>query len=1049
MSLTKRVERLLRSLHSRRFKESLDLGAWTCRRAYYAEEGQYQWGEGTEEVFPGYLESKPGETLFMECRLSVPQEWRKERFGLVFQAGGEGLLSINGQSYHGLDKNRSFIPFANDLAGTELQASVELYHVPPLQEDFLNGQTDAVTPPVHFQEARLVTVNAPVESLYFTVTVCWEAVQRLPSHHLERIRMEACLEEAAQALTEHTLGDEGLVSRIEEALRLVWKGTEALGLMHMVGQSHIDLAWLWPLKETVRKASRTFSTVCTLMDHYPGYRYTQSQPQLYAYVKEHNPQLYERIKARIAEGRWELVGGMWVEPDLNIPSGESLVRQLLYGRAFYREEFGRTPRVEWLPDTFGYCASLPQLLKKSGVDYFMTSKMNWNDTNPFPYDLFYWVGIDGSSVLSFLNHGLNENTLASDVSEHWESYRQKSAHPEQMLLYGFGDGGGGVTREMLEYAERSVQLPGLPSCRFGTAHDFFRRVEEAGSSLPKWTGDMYLELHRGTYTTHGRNKRFNRKAEVLYREAEIWNALSALAGGEDQALAAERRQEELDNGWRILLLNQFHDIIPGTSITEVYRKSEEQYGQVFSRGEQALQSGLGELAARICTEGEGMPVVLFNSLSWDRTDPVEIQGGRELEAMAVYDGNGEELKSDVLASADNVCTLYVQAGSIPALGYKTVWLRAREEKAVRPETGDSLSLAGRSWETERCRLIFDQRGRITSWFNKADNREIIEPGQTGNHLQLFHDRPAVWDAWDIDPRFDSQPAGEAELVAARVAYQGSVMDILHMEWLLGSSRVEQDIVLYHHSDRVDFRTKADWREAHKLLKVAFPVEILSARATYEIPFGSIERPTHANTSWERAQFEVCGHRWADLSEGGYGVSLLNDCKYGYDIKGNVMRLSLLRSPRWPDATSDVGVHEFVYSVFPHAGDWRSAGTVRQGYELNHPVRIHFPSAHEGRLPFAGSFVKVEARHAVLDTLKLAMDKSGVVLRLYESSGGREEAAVGFMLRGGQGESNEGKLVETNLMEEPSGAELPLNGGAAAFAVRPYEVVTFKLPVGSE
>ncbi|MDF2924182.1 MAG: hypothetical protein K0R57_3096 [Paenibacillaceae bacterium] len=1052
MAFAKRIQRFIEQLHANRWKESVELHDWSCRRAVYVEEGEYIHKEGTETVSPHGLDSTPGETLFLEKRVVVPAGWQQEKTGLVFLAGGEGLLSVNGMPYHGLDKNRSFVPLSGQLAADgEFSVMVELYHVPPLQEDHLNRQVDAVSPPVHFQDARLVAVNTAVESLYYTVTVCWEGVKRLPEGDMERIRMIQILQEAMLELPggeEELLLDHGRVSQTEEKIRR--RLAESTGgisgaVMHMVGQSHIDLAWLWPLKETVRKSSRTFSTVCTLMEQYPEYRYSQSQPQLYAYVKEHYPELYMKIKERIAEGRWELVGGMWVEPDLNIPSGESLVRQLLYGRRFYQEEFGRNSRVEWLPDTFGYCASLPQLLKKSGVDYFMTSKMNWNDTNPFPYDLFYWTGIDGTSILSFLNHGLNENTLSADIGEHWDSFRQKTAHPEQMLLYGFGDGGGGVTREMLEYVERSENLPGLPSCRFSTAHEFFDGVAQASPKLPRWTGDMYLELHRGTYTTHGRNKRFNRKAEVLYREAEVWNALSVLAGAAELKEAAELQRETLAKGWKLLLLNQFHDIIPGTSISEVYSKSEQHYNEVFACGDEALQTGLSRLVRHISTEGHGQPVVLFNSLSWERGDLAEIRGGRELEEMTVYDEAGAELESD-LVSSDNgqSYVLHVKTGGVPAMGYKTVWLRPKSQDGAAPDHGSTQAerLTG-SWETVRWRLLFDEAGRITSWVDKENGRELVEPGQAANHLQLFHDRPTVWDAWDIDPQFDSQPAEEAELVASEVAYSGKTLDILRMKWRLGKSVVEQDILLHHHSARVDFRTRVDWQETHKLLKAAFPVRILASKATYEIPFGSIERPTHTNTSWEQAQFEVCGHRWADLSEGGYGISLLNDCKYGYDIKGNVMRLSLLRSPRWPDASCDRGVHEFVYSIYPHQGDWRTAGVVREGYELNHPVVAVPVSAHNSGLPSTGSFLSLSVNCTVLDSLKVAEDGQGVILRLYESSGGREAGVIhlgeGAFLPAGQG-----KLAETDLMEEATGHSISVQDGAAAFRINPYEVLTFRL-----
>ncbi|RAV04753.1 alpha-mannosidase [Paenibacillus sp. YN15] len=1054
MAFAKRTERFLRSLDSHKWLDQVELAEWSCRRAIYLEEGSYEYMEGVETVSPGQLVSKPGETLFLEKTAAVPASWRGGKIGLVFKAGGEGLLSLGGVPYHGLDGNRSFIPLPAELAsGEELSLHIELYNVPPHPEDPLNGQLDKITRAVAFQEARYVLVNTEAERLAGTVKVIWEAARRLPEKDLRRIELERALSglmirlEGAGLETVLRSGRTELADAeacLMEAVSAYAPAARS-GVMHMVGQSHIDVAWLWPLKETVRKTSRTFSTVCALMDEYPDFQYSQSQPLLYAFVKKHYPELYAKIKERIAEGRWELVGGMWVEPDLNMPSGESLVRQLLYGRAFYEEEFGFAPRVEWLPDTFGYCASLPQLLKKAGVDYFMTSKMNWNDTNPFPYDLFYWKGIDGTPVLSFLNHGLNENTLPQDVAEHWDSFRQKKSHPEQMLLYGHGDGGGGVTREMIETVARSKRLPDLPSSQFSTALAFFQGVEEAFPALPQWTGDMYLELHRGTYTTHARNKRWNRKAEVLYREAEIWNALSAWTGAAQLHEAFQVQKEQLGDGWKLLLLNQFHDIIPGTSIHEVYPKSEEHYGKVFSIGEKALQTGLERLVGQIATDGgEGRPVVFFNSLPWERRDSAVLKGGPELKGIAVYDGEGGRLEADCVPGEDGGVELHIHGLAVPGLGYRTVWLREQSgsgEESCLPAI-EQTGLAGGSWENSRYRIDFDADGFIAGWLDKRSGRELLHPGEKANHLQLFHDRPTVWDAWDVDPNFESQPAEAAVLLSSEVYFKGKGLDILRMKWQLSDSLVIQDMMLYEASSRVDFRTTVEWREAHKLLKVAFPVDILSTKAAYEIPFGSIERPTHTNTSWEQAQFEVCGHRWADLSEGGYGISLLNDCKYGYDIKGHVMRLSLLRSPRWPDREADVGVHAFTYSFYPHEGDWRTGNVVREGYQLNHPHQAVWGTGGSGTLPSHGGFIQVNSRHAVLDTLKITEDGQGLLLRLYESSGGRETVELSMQHGGENGFGH--ALAEADLNEKTAGRTLPLTEGKARFPIRPYEVATFRL-----
>ncbi|WP_244169892.1 alpha-mannosidase, partial [Paenibacillus helianthi] len=608
--------------------------------------------------------------------------------------------------------------------------------------------------------------------------------------------------------------------------------------------------------------------------------------------------------------------------------------------------------------------------------------------------------------------------------------------------YGHGDGGGGVTREMLEYIRRADLMVGLPASTFSSAADFFAGMEERQPKLPEWRGDLYLELHRGTYTTHGRNKRNNRKAEILYREAELWQTLAA------PAMKPELRSssaEQLHHGWKRILLNQFHDIIPGSAIPEAYETSEKEYREVFALGEAALQPGLEALAAQVTTAGEGQPYVLFNSLGWARDAVVSIPWA-DTEAsdtewtLAAYDASGNALPIDLvigLPAADVALdpttdhrTAYIHVPAIPAMGYKTIWLRRGE----RPTPGSpeavnmpdrmlaaKMSAAGASvkhpeaaaihadassarpertvlndrWETPHYRLTFNERGEITSLFDKAAERGVVQQGGRANQFHFFHDRPTLWDAWDIDSRYEAQPAGEAELVEKYVLHSGQVRDVLRFRWTLGQSLITQDLILYAHDRRIDFKTHVDWKEAHKLLKVGFPVDVVADKATYEIPFGALERPTHRNTSWEQAQYEVCGHRFVDVSEHGYGVSLLNDCKYGYDIQGSTIRLSLLRAPQWPDATADLGTHDFTYSLYPHPGDWRSAHTLRKAAELNHEVQVTTAEGCRGSIPSTGSFIRFSGQHVVLDTVKPSEDGQGCVLRFYESAGGRETVTLGW------------------------------------------------------
>lgn len=1046
------LDRMLGALEDRQWRHVWELKEWEVRLAEYVKPGVYTFRGESEKGAPSrFLTGAAGTTYFLSSKVDIPAECGGDPVGLIVEFGGEGLLRVNGKPYHGLDSNHTFVPLLPEKVGDRPLLEMELFDPIPEPEDPLNKQA-VIRKPIASIRTLLVAVNRPLQSFLRSLTAAKDTLLRLPERDPLAGSLRRAIDEAMNRVErrgwepepDDAFWREAELALLEKA-RAIAPDRKPYGRMRMIGQSHIDVAWLWPIRETVRKTSRTFSTVCTLMDEYPAFLYSQSQPQLYAYAKEHYPELYERIKERIAEGRWELVGGMWVEPDLNLPSGESLMRQLLHGQRFYMQEFGKRTTVEWLPDTFGYCASLPQILQHAGIRYFMTSKLGWNDTNLFPHDLFHWKGIDGTKVLTFLNHGLNEHTKAADIQEHWDSYRQKDRHPDQMLLYGHGDGGGGVTREMIEYVQRADLMPGLPQAEFGTAIRFFEGVGEAREDLPEWRGDLYLELHRGTFTTHARNKRWNRKAELLYRDAEVW---SELGRSHAEAGSREAFNSAMEEGWKLLLLNQFHDIIPGSSITEVYDTSAKEYERIFEIGDGSLKQGIDAIVGAIAAEGEGVPYHVFNSLGWMRDEVAAIEGGAELRGMAAFDRDGNALSCDLLPGTDEkdgACVLAVRVPEIPAFGYATVWLKPVREAASTPARSVELALAGEDnrWETEFYVLEFDRTGAIVRWYDKAENREWLAPGSRGNELLLFHDKPTLWDAWDIDPNYENNPSGAAELVSAQAVIRGETLDLLRFEWKIGRSSVYQDVVLYRHDKRVDFRTRVRWEESHKLLKASFGFDLTADKAAYEIPFGAIERPTHRNTSWEQAQYEVCGHRWADVSEGGCGIALLNDCKYGYDIREGRMRLSLLRAPKWPDSTADQGWHEFVYSVYPHGGGRREAQVARKAAELNSPalVRPGVSIARKvaGALPDRHSFLRLKSEHVVLDTIKASEDGDDTILRLYESSGGRERIFVGWP-------EPLSRVVAVNALEleDEDAEELSLRGGGFELSFRPYEIKTIKL-----
>ncbi|MBI4461548.1 MAG: alpha-mannosidase [Acidobacteria bacterium] len=800
------------------------------------------------------------------------------------------------------------------------------------------------------------------------------------------------------------------------------------------GNSHIDMAWLWPWTETVEVVRSTFSTVLQLMREFPDFVFTHASAQTYAWMEEKYPRLFEEIRQRVREGRWEPVGGMWVEPDLNMADGESLVRQVLVGKRYFREKFGVDIRTGWNPDSFGYNWQLPQIYKKSGFDFFVTQKIYWNDTTRFPHKLFWWEAPDGSRLLSYFPHGYGNQidpvAMAGDLAE----YAPAMGYPEMMHLYGVGDHGGGPTRSMLETAQR-WQVPEAlyPRLFLGTAQGFFDGLAEKVDRLnvPVWKNELYLEYHRGVYTSQAATKRNNRRSEELLLNAEKFSSLASLFG-------RPYAQADLNYAWRKVLFNQFHDILPGSSIAAVYRDTERDYAEVRRIGNEILSGALGELVARIQTGGPGVPVVVFNPLAWARTDVVEteVQLAGPTNEIEVRDPAGLPLLAEIIARQLDTHRLTVRflAEGIPALGYKVFYL-VPVEGARRPAT--SLVARADALENEFYRVQVDaESGCLTSLFDKTQGREVLAPGACGNLLQTFYDLPREYDAWNIDANFEDQKWDLTKAEGVKLVENGPVRAVLRVVKKFQNSRFVQDITLYPKIPRVDVQMEVDWREKHILLKVAFPVAVQSNFATFEIPFGSIERPTTRRTPEEKAKFEVPALRWADLSDGTHGLSVLNDSKYGYDARDNVLRLTLLRSSAYPDPHADEGFHRFTYSLYPHAGSWREAGTVRRGYELNYRLLPVVAHAHQGSLPPTHSFVQVEPENIVLTAIKKAEDDDSVIFRFYEFAG--RESRVSLRLP-----QPAVHAYETNLMEEVE-RELPLGVGELVLLVRPYEIKCVKV-----
>ena len=772
-----------------------------------------------------------------------------------------------------------------------------------------------------------------------------------------------------------------------------------------IGYAHLDTAWLWPLAESKRKAVRTFSNTMRLMDDYPNYKFASAQAQHLAWVKELQPELYEQIKKRIREGRFIIVGGTWIEPDCNIPSGESLVRQFLHGQRFFRQEFGITCTEFWNPDVFGYSAALPQIMCGSEIKYFLTQKLSWNQMNKPANHTFIWEGIDGSQVLTHFppadTYGSAGNV--ADVLKSSYNFKEHDRSKESLLIFGWGDGGGGPTPAMIEQLTRLSDVDGIPKVEIRSVSDFFTRCEADIKQPIVWVGELYFELHRGTYTTQAANKRDNRKSELLLRDVELICSIA------DVYQKSSYPGKELDHLWKLLLLNQFHDILPGSSINMVYKDSARHYAEILERGKQ-----LQETAIRAVFPA-GNNWAIWNTLDITRNEVVEIPF----------------VSDTVQKSSSGASLAVVNARKMGITPF------SNSEVFYQPVTLE-ITLDGFILENEFVKVTVAQDGSIPSLVDKRIGREAVAEGSSANRFVWFEDDPLNFEAWDVDifhleKRFDVRGAKTVKVIEsgplrAQIAFEYDISEV---------SSIKQTICLTAVSPRVDFETNVNWHENKKFLKVEFPWEIRSEIATYEIQFGHVQRPTHYNTTWDLARFEVLAHRWADLSEPGFGIALINDSKYGYSTYRNIMRLSLLRSPKSPDPAADMGQHSFKYAIFPHAGNFRDAGVIQEGYRFNVPLMV-IPVTN---LESPVSYFEVDHQSVIIDTIKKSEDGDSIIVRLYESFGGRRTIQFSSLLP-------VNCISRCNLLEE-SYQELKWNNGSVFINVKPFEVVTLKMNISKD
>ncbi|MBD2385568.1 alpha-mannosidase [Cylindrospermum sp. FACHB-282] len=798
--------------------------------------------------------------------------------------------------------------------------------------------------------------------------------------------------------------------------------------IYLLGHAHLDLAWLWPVSETWNAAQRTFESVLRLQVDFPELIFCHSTPALYGWIEEHRPDLFAAIQGRVAAGRWEVIGGFWVEPELNLIAGESIVRQLLYGQRYFQEKFGKVSSVVWVPDSFGFCATLPQFFVNAGIEFFVTQKLRWNDTTKFDYGAFWWRSPDGSEIFSLMSALIGQTIDPVKMAEYACEWQTQTGLEDALWLPGVGDHGGGPTRDMLEVAQRWQQSPFFPELEFTTAEKYLQQIKSQVQNLPVWEDELYLEFHRGCYTSHADQKRWNRRCENLLYQAELFATLANITCG------VTYPQAEIEAAWKQVLFQQFHDILPGSSITQVYDDALTEWQQVEEVGTKILNESLGAIASHITLPEPPQPnslsVIVFNSLNWSRSEVVSVTLPTPHQPWQVFDAAGNQLDSQLSEPS----TLLFLATDIPPVGYTIFWI----SPTILPITPSPLPS---DWvlENEFLRVVVNhQTGDLASVFDKIQQRETLSGA--GNQLQAFKDSGQYWDAWNIDPNYAQHPLPPTHLKSIQWLETGRVQTRVRVVRQLGASEFCQDYILQAGVPLLKISTTVNWQENQVLVKAAFPLNITADFATYEIPCGAIRRPINPQTPAEKAKWEVPALRWADLTgeteSGIYGVSLLNDCKYGYDSQPNQLRLTLLRSPNWPDPEADRGYHEFTYCLYPHANSWESAHTVHRGYELNIPLQVILNPPSTRNSPPSNltraSFLDLSAENLILMALKPAEDNPQTyILRCYECHGETAELSL---------QSDLGLTLDhaVDLLERP------LTNQLVPSTIQPWKIATFQV-----
>lgn len=1000
----------------------VSLDNWKIRR------GKYD-GEGKFTVYPGEEDFKVGsgwhggydDAAWFSCECDVPVCSQGEKLYFNMNFGGETIIRFDGEIIGSVSSKlhngwvcRENIPLPEKYEGKHIKIEAESgICCGGFCDDAMAGAKETYYDAV---SSGILRVNKLCEDYYYKVRTLFDSVELIYDKVIAE-RIYRAVDESVHVLR-FDFTREDFLDSVKPAFDVLNKHLGELpdyhpGKVIMCGHSHIDVAWLWTVKESERKAVRTFANTLELMDEYPEYKFAQSQAVLYDMVKKYAPDIFSRIKEKVKSGQWEVMGNAWVEADTNIASGESLIRQLLYGREFFVREFGIDSDTYWLPDCFGFTWALPQIIKKSGMKNFITAKLCANDTNVFPHSMFKWRSHSGDDVTAYFTRVSYQGEYdVGRVFECRNGNKQSSIADISFGMFGYGDGGSGSTTDMLERAEALKNIPGVPETVNSSAHEFFDEIGKKADEFPVYDGELYFENHRGTFTSQAFVKKNNRRGEFALRNAEILSSAAELMGKSDYDGA------ELERLWKILLVNQFHDILPGSSIHEVYENAREDYAELNGGLEKLINEKLNVLFSE--RDPEAFTVVNHLNVPYTGEVKIKLPGGYNSVEYA-----DEQIPCVKLSDKTGDYISFV-AENIPSLSGRTY----RFSKSEHP-TQQCVKAEKNLLENNILRVEFDNNGEMTSVFDKENDREVL--AAVGNTLCIYQDKPIHESAWNLefDYRMTPYPLKTAESV--EVVRSDSVAGELKILRKFNKSTVTQYISLKKDSRQIDFRTAVDWHEREKVLKVNFPVGVRSCSSTSEIAHGSIQRPTHYNTSYDLAKFETCMHKWVDLSESGYGVSVLNDCKYGFSVHENNIDITLMRAPICPDPTGDIGYNEFTYSLVPHAGTWQEAGISELAYALNNPPAVVYSAvgSHDGE-----RLISVKRKGVVLDAFKKAQNDDGYILRVFEAYSSRGKCEIDFC------KAIE-SVTECNLMEK-DGEALSHCEKSFVFDIKPNEVKTFRI-----